>query len=218
LDGATLPVVGGVWERWGHVLLACAVALPVLVAVVAVRARALAASVEVPAVAAPAGARPVWRAAWRAAAAEVGAVAGTLPWLWMILTPLPQPGEVHPVPFQEVSGYLSVPPREAIVQVGGNLAVFAAAGALVPVRWRPGGGRTGGVLGVVAAGAAAGSLLVETLQWALALGRVSSVDDVLLNTLGAVLAALVTRPWWRARRGAGHSGFERPRSRHTLCR
>ena len=64
------------------------------------------------------------------------------------------------------------------------------------MRWRLG-GRTRGVLGVVAAGAAAGSLLVETLQWALGLGRVSSVDDVLLNTLGAVLAALVTRPWWR---------------------
>ena len=193
LDGATLPVVGGVWERWGHVLLACAVALPVLVAVVVVRARALAASVAVPGVALPAGPRR----AWRAAAAEVGAVAGTLPWLWMILTPLPQPGEVHPVPFQEVSGYLSVPLSEAVVQVGGNLAVFAAAGALAPVRWRLGGGRTGRVLAVVAAGAAAGSLLVETLQWALDLGRVSSVDDVLLNTLGAVLAALVTRPWWR---------------------
>jgi glycopeptide antibiotics resistance protein len=26
---------------------------------------------------------------------------------------------------------------------------------------------------------------------------VSSVDDVLPNTLGAVLAALVTRRWWR---------------------
>jgi hypothetical protein len=176
-----------VWERWGHVLLACAVALPVLVAVVAVRARALV----------PAGLPAARRHAWRAAAAEVGAVAGTLPWLWMILTPLPQPGAVHPVPFQEVSGYLSVPLGEAIVQVGGNLAVFAAAGALSPVRWRLGGGRTGGVLGVVAAVAAAGSLLVETLQWALDLGRVSSVDDVLLNTLGAVLAALVTRRWWR---------------------
>jgi hypothetical protein len=190
LDGAILPVVGAVWDRWGHVLLACAVALPALVAVVAVRARALGPSVNF----ALPSAR---RYAWRAAAAEVGAVAGTLPWLWMILTPLPQPGEVHPVPFQEVPGYLSVPPREAIVQVGGNLAVFAAAGALAPVRWRLGGGRTRGVLAVVAAGAASGSLLVETLQWALGLGRVSSVDDVLLNTLGAVLAALVTRPWWR---------------------
>jgi hypothetical protein len=209
LDVATLPDVGGVWDRWGHVLLACAVALPVLVVVVAARARALApAFPPARAAAGPtrgsadrrawrAAAGPAGRRAWRAAAAEVGAVAGTLPWLWMILTPLSQPGEVHPVPFQEVSGYLSVPLSEAIVQVGGNLAVFAAAGALAPVRWRLGGGRTGGVLGMVAAGATAGSLLGETLQWALDLGRVSSVDDVLLNTLGAVLAALATRRWWR---------------------
>jgi hypothetical protein len=177
------------------VLVACAVALPVLVAVVALRARALAASgLRVQ----PVPLLPrVRRHAWWAAAAEVGAVAGTLPWLWMILTPLPQQGEVHPVPFQEVSGYLGVPLREAIVQVGGNLAVFAAAGALAPVRWRLG-GRTAVVLWVVAAAAAAGSLLVETLQWALDLGRVSSVDDVLLNTAGAVLAALATRRWWRA--------------------
>jgi glycopeptide antibiotics resistance protein len=128
----------------------------------------------------------------------VGAVAGTLPWLWMILTPLPQDGAVHPVPFQEVSGYFSVPLSEAIVQVGGNLAVFAAAGALVPVRWRLGDGRTGTVLWTVGAGAAFGSALVETLQWALDLGRVSSVDDVLLNTAGAVLAAVATRRWWRS--------------------
>jgi len=29
----------------------------------------------------------------------------------------------------------------------------------------------------------------------------SSIDDVLLNTLGAVLAAQATRPWWRSRSG-----------------
>jgi glycopeptide antibiotics resistance protein len=146
---------------------------------------------------APIGVQDRGSGAWLAAVAEVGAVAGTLPWLWMILTPLPQQGEVHPVPFQEVSGYFAVPLSEVVVQVGGNLAVFAAAGALAPVRWRLGRG-TGGVLGVVAAGAAAGSLLVETLQWALDLGRVSSVDDILLNTAGAVLAALLTRRWWRS--------------------
>jgi len=66
------------------------------------------------------------------------------------------------------------------------------------VRWRLGDGRTGTVLWMVAAGAASGSALVETLQWALDLGRVSSVDDVLLNTAGAVLAALATRRWWRS--------------------
>ena len=67
--------------------------------------------------------------------------------------------------------------------------------ALAPVRWRLGRG-TGAVLAVVAGLAAAGSATVETLQWALDLGRVSSADDVLLNTAGAVLAALVTRHWW----------------------
>ena len=108
----------------------------------------------------------------------------------MILTPLPQAGAVHPVPFQEVAGYVSVSWDEAVVQIGGNLAVFAAFGALAPVRWRIG-------LATVAALAAAGSITVETLQYALDLGRVSSVDDVLLNTAGAVLAALVTRRWWR---------------------
>jgi len=188
--------VSGVWERWGHVLLACTVALPVLAAVVALRARALAPS---PRSWTPAGAGApveVQDRAWLAAVAEVGAVAGTLPWLWMILTPLPQAGAVHPVPFQEVAGYLSVPFSEVVVQLGGNLAVFAAAGALAPVRWRLGAG-TGRVLGIVAGFAAAGSLLVETLQWALDLGRVSSVDDILLNTAGAVLAALATRRWWR---------------------
>ena len=56
----------------------------------------------------------------------------------MILTPLPRDGEVHPVPFQEVAGYFSVPPEEAVVQVVGNLAVFAAFGALAPLRWRLG--------------------------------------------------------------------------------
>jgi hypothetical protein len=172
--------VAGVQERWGHVLLACVVALPLLAVLVALRAR-------------PPG-------TWRGAVAEVGAVAGTLPWLWMILTPLPRDGEVHPVPFQEVAGYFSVPPEEAVVQVVGNLAVFAAFGALAPLRWRLG-SRPVVVLGVVAAAAAAGSVLVETLQWALDLGRVSSVDDVALNTAGAVLAALPTRRWWRWKRG-----------------
>ncbi|MFS8499993.1 MAG: hypothetical protein FWJ70_17540, partial [Micromonosporaceae bacterium] len=46
---------------------------------------------------------------------------------------------------------------------------------------------------------AAGSRAVEPLQYALVLGRVSSADDVLLNTAGAALAGLATRRWWRGR-------------------
>jgi hypothetical protein len=41
------------------------------------------------------------------------------------------------------------------------------------------------------------SVLVETAQYVLRLDRVSSVDDVLVNAVGAALAALASRPWWR---------------------
>lgn len=77
-----------------------------------------------------------------------------------------------------------------VVQVGGNLLVLAAFGAFLPMRfavldrlWR---------VGVVAAAAA---VTMEVLQYVLNLGRVSSVDDVLVNTTGAVVAALLTRRW-----------------------
>jgi VanZ family protein len=39
------------------------------------------------------------------------------------------------------------------------------------------------------------------MQHVLELGRVSSVDDILLNTAGATIAAILARPWWaRGRR------------------
>jgi glycopeptide antibiotics resistance protein len=53
---------------------------------------------------------------------------------------------------------------------------------------------------VVALVAAGLSVVVEVLQFVLQLGRVSSVDDVLINALGAALASLLSVRWWRARR------------------
>ncbi|WP_243845107.1 VanZ family protein [Mumia sp. ZJ1417] len=47
--------------------------------------------------------------------------------------------------------------------------------------------------------AAVCSVLIETAQYVAQQGRVSSVDDVLLNTAGAGLAALASRRWWRRR-------------------
>jgi glycopeptide antibiotics resistance protein len=75
------------------------------------------------------------------------------------------------------------------VQVGGNLLVFAAAGFLLPVRWPVG-------IGTVLLAAAGVSAVVEGLQYALDLGRVSSVDDVLVNALGAGLAAALSKVVW----------------------
>jgi hypothetical protein len=166
--------VGDTFHRWGAVLVASAVGLPVAAALAA-----LLAVLRRP--------RPA-----RYAVAEVFLVAGTLPWLWMILTPDPAgTRRVRPVPLRDLA---TLAPRDALVQIGGNLLVFAALGALLPVRWRAG-------TATVALVAAAASITVEVLQFALDLGRVSSTDDVLLNTLGAVLSAQATRAWWRSRSG-----------------
>jgi glycopeptide antibiotics resistance protein len=104
----------------------------------------------------------------------------------MILTPGRASG-VSLVPLRDLAELTSGP---AFAQVTGNLLAFAALGALISIRsprftrlWR------------VALLAAALSVTVEVLQYALSLGRVSSIDDVLLNTAGAVPASLATRPW-----------------------
>jgi glycopeptide antibiotics resistance protein len=97
----------------------------------------------------------------------------------MIPTPRDAPGEVHLLPLRDLAAQLAGDPGVAVAQVGGNLLVFAAFGALALLRFRP-----LVRLPVIIGLAAAGSLAVETPQYALALGRVSSIDDVLLNAAG----------------------------------
>jgi glycopeptide antibiotics resistance protein len=115
----------------------------------------------------------------------------------MILTPRDGAGEIHLLPLRDLATQLAGDPGVAVAQVGGNLLVFAAFGALAPLRF-PALARLPVIIGL----AAAGSLAVETLQCALPLGRVSSIDDVRLNATGAGVAGLVTRRWWRAEDGA----------------
>ncbi|MFD0657496.1 VanZ family protein [Thermocatellispora tengchongensis] len=134
------------------------------------------------------------RAPLRTATADVIMVVGTVPWLWMILTPRPGPGGVSVVPFQDLALLADAPLHTVFVQVGGNLLVFAALGALLPVR----SARFASFAAVSAAGIA-GSFTVEALQYALRLGRVSSFDDILLNWVGIALAAGISRPWWITR-------------------
>ena len=163
---------------WGSVILASVAAVPfgalVVIALARYRIRA--------------GAPP--SRAWRAAVAEVCIVLGTAPWIWMILTPRPDPGRVELMPGRGLATMLAGDLGVVVVQTGGNLLVFFAFGIFAPVRWRL------GIL-AVAGCAAAGSVVVEMLQCALQLGRVSSVDDVVLNTLGAGLGALCSYRWWR---------------------
>ncbi|MFI6787536.1 VanZ family protein [Nonomuraea sp. NPDC050383] len=172
--------MGRTWELWGNIIIAGVLALPLAAALTYLLGRRRA--------------RAGHPAPARTALADVGILTGTLPWLWMILTPATGQEGVSLVPFTDLVTLAGAPPGAVLTQVGGNLLVFAALGALLPVR----GPRFASTAGVAAAGAAA-SVTVEALQYVLRLGRYSSIDDVLLNTTGAVLAALVTRRWWATR-------------------
>jgi hypothetical protein len=166
--------VARTWHTWGAVVIASLVALPFAVLLAAAAARVRIGRGE------PAG------RAWRHSLAEVGAVAGTVPWIWMILTPRTAPRSLNLVPLRELAGQLAGDPATAVEQIGGNLLVFAAFGFFAAIRW-------GLSVPRVVALAAAGSMLVELLQYLLDLGRVSSVDDVLLNAVGAAAAAALAR-------------------------
>ncbi|MFL6127417.1 VanZ family protein [Actinophytocola sp.] len=141
------------------------------------------------------GTSPAW--AWRRSLAEVGMVYGTVPWVWMILLPGSRagavPGRVSLVPLRDL---VTMPAS----QVVGNLLVFAALGFFAPMRFAA----LASVPRVLAL-AASCSVLVEAAQYVLRLDRVSSVDDVLLNAVGAGLAALASRRWWRATAGTDRS-------------
>ncbi|MDG4804170.1 VanZ family protein [Micromonospora sp. WMMD980] len=136
---------------------------------------------------------------WRSSLAEVGMVYGTVPFVWMTLMPGPGAGVVP--------GRVSLAPLRDLVTmgplgIGGNLLVLAALGFFAPMRFAA----LASVPRLLALGAGC-SAVVETLQWVLRLDRVSSVDDVLVNAVGAALFGLASRRWWRT----GTPAPERPR-------
>lgn len=135
--------------------------------------------------------------AWRMSMAEVGMVHGTVPFLWMTMMP---GGGAGAVPAR-----VSLVPLRDLITMGplgiaGNLLVFAALGFFAPMRFAA----LATVPRILALGAGC-SVLVETAQYVLRLDRVSSVDDVLVNAAGAVLAA------WRPAAG-GVPRQRRPRT------
>ncbi len=127
--------------------------------------------------------------AWRMSLSEVGMVYGTVPFVWMTMTPGSGagivPGRVSLVPLQDL---LTMGP----IGIVGNLLVFATLGFFAPMRFAV----LASVPRILALGAGC-SVLIETAQYVLRLDRVSSVDDVLVNAIGAALAALASRRWWR---------------------
>ncbi|MFI9510922.1 VanZ family protein [Nocardia sp. NPDC052566] len=169
--------MGQTFERWSFVIGASVSAIPlaVLAAWLLTRARQRAGHPH----------------ATRTAVADVVMMVGTAPWIWMILTPTGGRGGVEFVPLRDL---FTLAPNEVLPQIGGNLLVFAALGAMLPVR----SARFASPVRIVGLAAVA-SLTVETLQYVLHLGRVSSIDDVLVNSLGALVFSLLTHPWWAGR-------------------
>ncbi|MFF7471738.1 VanZ family protein [Streptomyces sp. NPDC008092] len=127
--------------------------------------------------------------AWRTSLAEVGMVHGTVPFVWLTM----MPGEGAGTAPARVS---LVPLRDLVTMgtlgIVGNLLVFASLGFFAPVRFAA----LASAPRILALGTGC-SVLVETAQYVFRLDRVSSVDDVLVNATGALLAGLASRPWWR---------------------
>jgi hypothetical protein len=168
----------GCYDTENGVLLMMLVGLPVAVLV----AWALARSRR-----APDGA-----SAWRMSLAEVGMAYGTVPLVWITMMPGPGaglvPGRVSLVPLRDLA-------TMGPIGIGGNLLIFATLGFFAPIRFAA----LASLPRILALGAGC-SILVEAAQYVLQLDRVSSVDDVLVNAAGAVLAGLASRHWWRTAR------------------
>lgn len=143
--------------------------------------------------------------AWRGSLTEVGIVYGTLPGVWLTMAPVSWtgavPGPPHSVPLWDLVTVLEIAPLTALVQIVGNLLVFAPLGFLAPLRF-PALASIPRIMALTAGCA----VLIDTARYVLRLelfvpqlGQVSTVDEVLLNVAGAGLAALASRRWWRYR-------------------
>ncbi|MUL41684.1 VanZ family protein [Streptomonospora sp. PA3] len=107
----------------------------------------------------------------------------------LTLTPVPGAvGETHTnlQPGWSLRFYLDAPARVAIQQVGGNVLLGVPFGVLLPVLY-PGFRR---ILRTVVLTAVA-MLLVEVVQGTLITGRAFDIDDVILNTTGALFGYLL---------------------------
>jgi glycopeptide antibiotics resistance protein len=106
----------------------------------------------------------------------------------LTLTPVQDNGQAggNTDPGRSLRFYLDRPTKEAILQIGGNLALLAPLGVLVPIVWTT-------LRGPIRLGFLAGmlSLVIEMIQGMLVMGRAFDIDDVILNVTGVVIAYLL---------------------------
>jgi glycopeptide antibiotics resistance protein len=106
----------------------------------------------------------------------------------LTLTPVHDNGQAggNTDPGHSLRFYMDRPTKEALFQVGGNLALLAPLGVLLPLVWTSLRGpiRLALLTGLL-------SLVIETVQGALVMGRAFDIDDVILNVAGVVVAYLL---------------------------
>ncbi|TDD68277.1 VanZ family protein [Actinomadura rubrisoli] len=103
----------------------------------------------------------------------------------LTLTPVRDNGQAggNTDPGDSLRFYMDRPKKEALLQLGGNLALLAPMGVLLPVVSR-------GLRGPLRLAVVTGlfSLAIETVQGAFVIGRAFDIDDVILNVVGVVIA------------------------------
>jgi glycopeptide antibiotics resistance protein len=144
------------------------------------------------------GTRP--RAAMIASALDVMLVASIISALILTLpSSLDAPRTVNLVPFSELEHAVG---DFGVSQLLGNAVMFVPFGFLAPLRWP----RLDSLVGVSLASAVL-SIVIETLQLVLPTGRQSSLTDVIMNVIGALVGyalALSTRVVVRRRLEGRH--------------
>ncbi|WP_253769002.1 VanZ family protein [Goodfellowiella coeruleoviolacea] len=111
----------------------------------------------------------------------------TLPVLYLVFVPIPGGvNNISLVPGSEVAKAFTYSSEAAVMQILGNLVLLTPLGFLVPLRTARMRSLTRVILG-----AALVSIAIEILQAVLGIGRISTVDDVILNTIGAFVGALL---------------------------
>lgn len=106
----------------------------------------------------------------------------------MTLTPVQDNGQAggNTEPGRSLRFYLDRPTKEAFLQIGGNLALLAPLGVLLPIVWTT-------LRGPIRLALLTGmfSFAIEMVQGVLVMGRAFDIDDVILNVTGVVIAYIL---------------------------
>ncbi len=131
----------------------------------------------------------------RDAAIDATIVFSTLFAAYLVFSPQPQcPDRVELMPGEDLMSALRADPDDVLpwVQILGNGMLLLPLGALIPLRVR-----CFHTLPRVALAGMCTSAMIELIQGVAIVGRTASTDDVILNTLGVTIGAVLTQHLWQ---------------------